>query len=227
MKIAVIGTGKTGGKVVELLGDNLATAFNEENPVTKEALQQADAAIIFVPGDAVDDIIDIVLESGVPAAWGSTGYEWPDNLDEKVIEQGSKWVIASNFSLGMNIIRKSIQTISAGSSILKDPSFHIHEVHHVHKKDAPSGTALSWKEWLDKEAEVTSAREGDVKGIHELTMTTATEEIVLRHKALDRALFAEGAIWAAEQLIQNSNLNNGVMAFGQLFDQIMEERNNG
>lgn len=224
MKISVIGTGKTGGKVVELLGDDLSEAFDGSNPPTAEKLKNSDAVIIFVPGDAVPDIIDEVIESGIPAAWGTTGYDWPEELEERVKANNAKWVLASNFSLGMNIIRKSIEAISAGSSILDDPKFHIHEVHHVHKKDAPSGTALSWKEWLDKEAEVTSAREGDVKGIHELTMSTGTEEITLKHKALDRALFAEGAIWAAEQLINNSKIEAGICTFGQLFDQVMEEK---
>ncbi|MTI86414.1 MAG: hypothetical protein FH748_00440 [Balneolaceae bacterium] len=226
MKISVIGTGKTGGKVVELLGDNLSEAFDESNPPTVESLRQADAVIIFVPGDAVGDIIETVLDSGVPAAWGSTGYSWPRDLDKQLKDRGGKWVLASNFSLGMNIIRKNIETISAGSSILKEPGFRIHEVHHVHKKDAPSGTALSWEEWLNKDAEITSEREGDVKGIHELKVTTETEEITLRHKALDRALFAEGAIWAAEQLITNKNINPGLTEFGDLFDSVMEDRKN-
>ncbi|MEX0722535.1 MAG: dihydrodipicolinate reductase C-terminal domain-containing protein [Gracilimonas sp.] len=224
MKIAVIGTGKTGGKVVELLGDELSEAFDAGNPPTKEKLKVADAVIIFVPGDAVPDVIDDVIEAGIPAAWGSTGFDWPEDLEERVKTKSTRWVLASNFSLGMNIIRKGIEAISAGSAILKDPEFHIHEVHHVHKKDAPSGTALSWKEWLDKEAEVTSAREGDVKGIHELTMKTGTEEITLRHKALDRALFAEGAIWAAKQLVNNSKMEAGIRTFGQLFDHVMEEQ---
>lgn len=224
MKIAVIGTGKTGGKVVELLGDELSEAFDSNNPPTVEKLQQADAVIIFVPGDAVPDVMDKVIEAGIPAAWGSTGFVWPDDVEERVKARNAKWILASNFSLGMNIIRKSIQAISAGSNILKDPEFRIHEVHHVHKKDAPSGTALSWKEWLDKEAEVTSAREGDVKGIHELTLKTETEEITLKHKALDRALFAEGAIWAAKQLVNNSKMEAGIRTFGQLFDQVMEEQ---
>ena len=224
MKISVIGTGKTGGRVVELLGNDLGEAFDEGNPPTVEKLKKSDAVIIFVPGDAVPEVIDTVIESGVPAAWGSTGYDWPEDLDSKVKAHHSKWVIASNFSLGMNLIRKSIEVISDGSEILKDPEFHIHEVHHIHKKDAPSGTALSWKEWLNREAEVTSAREGDVKGIHELTLKTATEEITLKHKALDRSLFAEGAIWAAKQLINNSSIETGICTFGQLFDQVMEEQ---
>lgn len=224
MKISVIGTGKTGGKVVELLGENLLEAFDGSNQPTADKLKKADAVIIFVPGDAVPDILDEVIESGVPVAWGSTGFDWPKDLEEQVKAKNAKWVMASNFSLGMNIIRRSIETISAGSAILKNPEFHIHEVHHVHKKDAPSGTALSWKEWLSKEADVTSSREGDVKGIHELTLKTATEEITLRHKALDRALFAEGAIWAAEQLVNNSKIETGICTFGQMFDQVMEEQ---
>ncbi|MFY0698794.1 MAG: hypothetical protein JXR11_13130 [Balneola sp.] len=220
MKISVIGTGKTGSKVVEMLGDNLAYAFDESNPPTVEKLKESDAVIIFVPGDAVKDILPKVLESGIPAAWGSTGFSWPEDMEDKVRKMKTKWVLATNFSLGMNIIRNAIQTISSGSEILNNPEFKIHEIHHIHKKDAPSGTALSWKEWLNKEAEITSAREGDVNGIHELTISTANERITLKHDALDRALFAEGAIWAAEQLIKNQNLTNGIYTFGQLFDFI-------
>ena len=159
MKISVIGTGKTGSKVVEMLDENLAYAFDENNPPTLEKLKESDAVIIFVPGDAVEDIYKMVLESKTPAAWGSTGFEWPDDLNMEVKSAKTKWVLANNFSLGMNIIRHTIQMISEGSSILQDPKFKIHEIHHVHKKDAPSGTALSWKEWLGKEVEVSSARE--------------------------------------------------------------------
>jgi 4-hydroxy-tetrahydrodipicolinate reductase len=220
MKISVIGTGKTGSKVVEMLGDKLAYAFDESNSPTIEKLKESDAVIIFVPGDAVKDILPKVLESGIPAAWGSTGFSWPEDLENKVQKMETKWVLATNFSLGMNIIRNAIEAISAGSVILKEPEIKIHEVHHIHKKDAPSGTALSWKDWLNKEAEITSAREGDVNGIHELTVSTANERITLKHDALDRALFAEGAIWAAEQLIKNQNLTNGIYTFGQLFDFI-------
>lgn len=220
MKISVIGTGKTGGKVVEMLGTRLAFTFDAEHPPTLEKLQQSDAVIIFVPGQAVPDILDVVLKSRVPAAWGSTGFVWPNDLNERVKATGTKWVLANNFSLGMNVVRHAIQSISAGAGALKNPEFHIHEVHHIHKKDAPSGTAISWKNWLDKPVEITSAREGDVNGIHELTIRTKTEKITLRHEALDRSIFAEGAIWAAEQLVNNEQLLPGVHTFGALFDQL-------
>lgn len=223
MKIAVIGTGKTGGKVVELLGeDRLAGAFDSENQPAAENLQQADAAIIFIPGSAVDDIFKAVFDSGIPAVWGSTGYEWPVDLDRQLKDAGIKWLRASNFSLGMNIIRRALRVISQGSEILKNPEFYIHEIHHVQKKDAPSGTAISWKEWLGKEAEISSERKGDIKGIHELHVKTDSESIFLKHQAHDRAVFAEGAIWAAEQLMKEE-IGPGFYDFSIIFDQAMKE----
>lgn len=222
MKLAVIGTGKTGGKVTELLSkDQIADTFDVDYKPTADKLKKADAAIIFVPGSAVDDVFNEVLESGIPAVWGSTGYEWPENLDATLKEAGVKWLKASNFSLGMNIIRRAIKVISEGSEMLDSPEYHIHEVHHVHKKDAPSGTALSWKEWLGKEAEITSERKGDIKGIHELTVKTAAESIFLKHQAHDRAVFAQGAIWAAEQIVKDE-IAPGFYDFSTIFDQAID-----
>lgn len=221
MKIAVIGTGKTGGEVVGLLDEeNVVGPFNSTNKPTVEALQQADASIIFVPGSAVDDIFDTVMNSGTPAVWGSTGYEWPADLDAQLKQKGLKWLKASNFSLGMNIVRRCIQLISKGSELLNNPEFHIHEVHHTDKLDAPSGTAISWKEWLDKDAEITSERKGDIKGIHELHMKTKPESIWLKHQAHERAVFAKGAIWSAEQLLKDS-IAPGFHDIESIFDNIM------
>ncbi len=221
MKIAVIGTGKTGAEVAKLLEEEqIVGPFNSKNKPTVESLRKADAAIIFVPGTAVDDILEVVLESGIPSVWGSTGYEWPEDLNERLKSGNATWLRASNFSLGMNIVRQCIKIISKGSEILSNPVFHIHEVHHVHKKDAPSGTALSWKEWLDKQAEITSERKGDVKGVHELQMKTSYESIQLRHEAHDRAVFAEGAIWAAEQIVRKP-IPPGLHDIETFFDQVI------
>ena len=218
MKISVIGTGKTGSKVVDLLGGDLLDTFDENNPPTVDKLKKADAIIIFVPGTAVVNIIDVVLASGIPTAWGSTGYKWPEDLNRRVQSMRSKWVLANNFSLGMNLIRKAIEIMSTGSGILNNPSFKINEVHHIHKKDMPSGTAISWKNWLNQPVEISSEREGDVYGIHELIIKTETEKITLSHEALDRSIFAEGAIWAAKQLVSNEQLIYGVHTFGEVFD---------
>ncbi len=221
MNVAVIGTGKTGGEVVSLINrENLVGPFNTDNKPTSEKLTGADVAIIFVPGSAVDDIFDAVMESGIPAVWGTTGYEWPADLDQTLKNKGIKWLKASNFSLGMNIVRRCISVISKGSDLLKEPEFHIHEIHHTGKVDAPSGTAISWKEWLDKEAEITSERKGDIKGIHELEMKTDSESIYLKHQAHNRAVFAKGALWSAEQLL-NESMNPGMHDIESVFDQVM------
>lgn len=221
MNVAVIGTGKTGSEVVSLIEpENLVGPFNTDNKPTSEKLQAADVVIIFVPGAAVEDIFDAVMDSGVPAVWGSTGYRWPEGLNNVLKERGLKWLKASNFSLGMNIVRRCISFISKGSELLNEPEFHIHEIHHTGKVDAPSGTAISWKEWLDKEAEITSERKGDIKGIHELEMKTDSESIFLKHQAHNRAVFAKGAIWSAEQLLKES-MEPGMHDIESVFDQLM------
>jgi len=221
-KFAVIGTGKTGGAVVEKLG-KAAIPFDENNKPTAKSLADADAAIVFVPGSAAEEIIEILLETNIPAVWGTTGYQWPEDLPDNVKKAGNRWVIGSNFSLGMNLIRKVLYILGKGSDFLDQPNFHIHEVHHIHKQDAPSGTALSWQKWLDKEASISSDRQGDVKGIHELHLQTKGESIFLKHEAHNRSIFAEGAIWTANYLLDHSEILPGVYPFAELFDRAYTE----
>lgn len=220
MKTAVIGTGKTGGAVLNLLDDaQIIGPFNEDNEPAVETLRQADVCVIFVPGAAVNDILDIVLESGVPAVWGSTGYNWAVSTIEKRLKNDSnKWLRASNFSLGMQIVRRCLKLIGDGASSLDHPAFTIHEIHHTGKKDAPSGTAISWKEWLGQQAEITSERKGDIKGIHQLTMETPFENVILKHEAKDRTVFAEGALWAAKKLLDDS-IEPGFYTMEEIFDK--------
>lgn len=223
MKFAVIGTGKTGGEVINVLSDDqIVGPFDSANQPTAVAFEKADAAILFVPGSAVDELMAPLMEAGIPAAWGTTGYEWPADLDQQLKDRNIKWLQASNFSLGMNIVRRCLGVIGQSSSVLNNPAFHIHEIHHKQKQDAPSGTAISWEEWLGKEAEITSERKGDIKGIHELHVNTETESIRLKHEAHDRKIFAEGAVWAAEQLVKG-DISPGFHNFSTVFDNVMQQ----
>lgn len=222
-KFAVIGTGKTGGKVVDVLDDEQVVGpFNSTDKPTADVLKKADVAILFVPGTAVEDLIEPLMKSGIPAAWGTTGYEWPEDLDKRLRIQGIKWLQASNFSLGMSIVRRCLKVIGQTSSVLTDPSFQIHEIHHIHKQDAPSGTALSWQDWLGHDAEITSERKGDIRGVHQLDVNTKTESIRLEHRAHDRKIFAQGAVWAAEQLVK-PDIKAGFHDFSTIFDYIMQQ----
>jgi len=225
MKTAVIGTGKTGGTVLKLLNDDqIIGPFNTGNKPTLDALQQAKVCIIFVPGSAVDDILETVLTAQVPAVWGSTGYDWPvEKIEDRLKDDHNKWLRASNFSLGMQIIRRCLNIIGEGAERLNHPAFSIHEIHHTGKKDAPSGTALSWQEWLGREAEITSERKGDIKGIHKFEMKTSFENVTLKHEAKDRAVFAEGALWAAKQLVR-PEIEPGFYAMKEIFDNLTGRR---
>lgn len=199
MKIALLGKGKTGGKVLELIiGSNIPhTVFDSQNRPTKESLQGHDVIISFLSGDVFSKYFTLLLESKIPVVTGSTGMEWPENFDKSLIEAHTQWIYATNFSLGMNIVHQMILILKNADKILNDFKFSMNEVHHTKKLDAPSGTALSWKNWLAQEVSITSERIGDVVGIHELKLTTPTEEITLKHEALDRKIFAEGALYAA------------------------------
>ncbi|MEX0945152.1 MAG: dihydrodipicolinate reductase C-terminal domain-containing protein [Balneolaceae bacterium] len=222
LKYAVIGTGKTGGTVLQKL-EGKSVAFDEYNKPTADKLADCDVAIIFVPGSAAQQVVEIVLEAGINAIWGTTGYEWPATLSDQVKKKGVRWVIGSNFSMGMNLVRKAIHILGQGSDMLPNPKFHIHEVHHINKQDAPSGTAISWSEWLKKDAVISSDRQGDVKGIHNLHIKTEGESIYLKHEAHSRDIFADGAIWSANYIMNNRFIEPGLYQFSDLFDKAFAE----
>lgn len=200
IKIGLLGTGKTGGKVIEVYGEENITAFDESNPPTLEKLKEADALISFLPGPALLEYIDLLIESGVPLASGSTGFDWPKDIDQRLKDKGVAWITASNFSLGMNLVYGMIKVLSKTPDLFDEYEFKLHEIHHIHKRDNPSGTALSWQKWLGQPVEFSHARDGDNPGDHKLTLSTKYEEISVQHQAKDRKMFAEGAVWTAEKL---------------------------
>lgn len=201
MRIALLGKGKTGSKILDLRSD--VAIFDSKNKPTLEKLQGHDVIISFLPGEAFYELIPLLLESGIPVVTGSTGFHWPSNIDEILKSKNVGWIYASNFSMGVFVMKHLMQTISKYASLFEDKKISIHEIHHTQKKDAPSGTALSMRDWLNLSTEMTSERTGDVIGFHEMTFDTGSEKIKISHEALDRKLFAQGAVWAAEYLVKN------------------------
>ncbi len=203
MKAALIGYGKTGSKVQEALGLDSDALFNSSRPPTEEALNPFDVVIVFVPGEAFLEMIPMLLSTPIAVVSGATGVALPDDLDDECITRGRAWVVAQNFSPAMHMIQEALQWIGAHSDWLADATMSLREVHHKEKRDAPSGTAKRWMEWLGtRDVQVTSQREGDELGLHELSIETPLERLTIRHEALDRALFAQGAIQAAEWLLE-------------------------
>lgn len=215
MKVALLGKGKTGGKVLELLQEkNIPhTVFDSSNAPTIAKLKGHDVIISFLPGEAFKSYLALLLESKIPVVCGSTGMSWPVNFDAELKNTGAKWIYATNFSLGMNLVHQMILIMKEASKIFEDYKFSLHEIHHTKKLDSPSGTALSWKEWSGHDMEITSERIGDVTGIHEIKLTTPNEEITLKHEASDRKIFASGALYAADKILQNNKLAPGLHLF--------------
>jgi 4-hydroxy-tetrahydrodipicolinate reductase len=219
MKIAVVGIGKTGSKIRDLLAAEgiLYGAYDVEIMEKPEVLKDADASIAFIPGNGAESIIPVLLDSKKPVIWGGTGYTFPEDFNDKLIEMGIPWIYGSNYSLGMQIALDMLKVMGERLSILNNPDISLHEIHHIHKKDAPSGTALTWEKILDRDIDISSERIGDVVGTHQLTVSTATESIYFEHKALDRGIFADGAVWACKQILNNLNNYKGLIPFSELF----------
>ncbi len=214
MKLAVIGTGKTGGAVEQLARTRHEVAtFTQENPPTVESLRGLEAAIVFVPAGGLADILPALVESGIPVVAGTTGFDYT-----LVPTVRAPWIHASNFSLGMNTMFLFSRLLQRLDRLAPNVSFSIHEVHHTSKKDSPSGTALRLQKLLPASTPVSADRVGDARGTHTLSVHLPGEVLRLEHEALDRSVFAEGALYAAEQLLAQAPA--GVHAF----EAILEEK---
>ncbi len=214
VKLAVIGDGQMGTAVAELARDagwdvvaKIGMAGNETGKgISAQSLSGAQVAIEFTePSSAVANIT-ACLNAGCPVVVGTTG--WHDALprmEELARERGTALLWSSNFSTGVNIFLEIARR--AGELLKSSPAFdaRIEETHHTRKKDAPSGTAIAieeaTRETLGRTIPIDSIRSGDVVGTHELTFDSEFEQIALTHTALDRRVFAEGALRAAEWLV--------------------------
>jgi 4-hydroxy-tetrahydrodipicolinate reductase len=212
-KIAIIGDGQMGRAVEQLARDGgwdvvmIGMDRNENGAgISRESLGGAQVAVEFTEPSAAVANISACLRAGCPVVVGTTG--WHDALpkiEKQVSESGGALLWSSNFSTGLNIFLEIAR--KAGELMKASPAFNarIVETHHTRKKDAPSGTAIAIEraanETLGHGIPIESIRLGDVVGTHELTFASEFEQISLTHTALDRRVFAEGALRGAEWLI--------------------------
>jgi len=228
MRIAIIGYGKLGHEIEKAAierGHSIELIIDKDNAdeLDSEHLESVDVAIEFTtPGTAVTNI-STCLKSGIPVVSGTTG--WLEQWDEMVRlcnEKGGALFYASNYSIGVNILF-AVNTQLA--EIMNDfPQYRVsvEEIHHVHKLDAPSGTAISLaeqiiekspakKNWsLDTEnpdtIRIDAKREGEVNGFHKILYDSEVDTIEISHNAKSRKGFANGAVMAAEFLAGKSGV---------------------
>lgn len=208
MNLLILGRGKTGSLVAEVARERrhqvraVGHAENEGGAaLAPSQLQNIDVVIDFTTPDAVLGNMEACVKAGKPMAVGTTGwYAALPGIREAVERAGTGLVFGSNFSVGVNLFLDMARASAAAA----EQGYHgqIFERHHVHKKDAPSGTAITIQKAIQQaggpELEITSFREGEVVGMHEIIFESAHDRIYLCHDAQSRRGFAEGAVRAAE-----------------------------
>jgi len=224
MKIALLGYGRM-GKTIEKFAQerNHEIVFILDKDEEKGSLAEAEVAINFSVPEAAVKNIKLALGKKIPVICGTTG--WLDFYDEVTSFcniNKTAFLYASNFSIGVNLFFK-INELAA--KLMKPHSEEykpsIQEIHHIHKLDAPSGTAIKIAESLvdtghfstwelngttDKKLNIESVREGEVPGTHSITYHSQVDEISLKHEAFSRDGFALGAVIAAEWILNKKGV---------------------
>lgn len=221
MKIALIGYGKMGHAIERIAvarGHEIVCTIDADNTADfdSDAFKSADVAIEFsTPATAVDNYRK-AFDRGVKVVSGTTG--WISRLPEikALCEDGGGTLFwTSNFSLGVNIFFAVNRYLAAVMSGFPQYTPSLEEIHHIHKLDHPSGTAITlaqgiidedssitaWKEADDVAKDtlkVTAVREGEVPGTHIVRWDSEVDTLTIEHRAKSREGFALGAVVAAE-----------------------------
>jgi len=221
LKIILIGYGRMGHEVERVAkkrGHQVLMTIDQDNrgELNPANLQNADVAIEFSLPDAAYNNIMSCLQAGVPVVSGTTG--WLDEMSavKKYCHQhGRAFFHAANFNIGVNLFFKLNEYFARIMNDYSNYEVEVEETHHVHKVDAPSGTAKKLadillasigrkKRWRKETAEnpedlaVRSIREDEVPGIHRVMYHSDFDDIEIKHSAKSREGFALGAVMAAE-----------------------------
>lgn len=221
MKIGLLGYGKM-GKAIEqaavAAGETIVWTVGSQNrpSLTAEKIREADVVIECSRPEAAYENIIQVLEAGVPVVTGTTG--WLQQYEQACARcraLNGTLLVASNFSIGVNLFFSLNEALARWMENRPEYTASLEETHHVHKLDAPSGTAISlangiirenarYSQWHSFPAEAASSslaieakRIDEVPGTHVVRWTSATDAISMEHQAFSRTGFAQGAVMAA------------------------------
>lgn len=218
MKIALLGYGKM-GKTIETIatqrGHEIVIKADKDSP--DYDITSVDIAIEFsTPSSAFANISNALLH-GIPVVAGTTG--WLSDLEkakEICEQQRTGFIYASNFSIGVNLFFELNKKLAAMMSPFSQYAVSVEEIHHIHKLDAPSGTAITLAEGIIQESDktewilgqaseqqvpITAFREGETPGTHSIFYKSHEDTIEIKHTAHSRQGFALGAVIAAEWLL--------------------------
>ena len=206
MKIALIGYGKMGHMIESIArerGHEIVSIIDQNNldEFESNAFASADVAIEFTTPQTAEQNIRRAWSAGVPVVCGTTGWDI-EAIRQEAIRQEAGVMWSSNYSIGVNILFALNQQLAKLMVSYPDYTPHMTEVHHIHKLDAPSGTAKTLQEAIGEDrlavADIESVREGEVPGIHSIMWNSEVDTITISHSAKSRRGFALGAVIAAE-----------------------------
>lgn len=221
MKIALIGCGKMGREVEKVcLAQNheviLKIEYENRHELTIGNLKKCDLAFEFTGPETAAENFFLCFEAGIPVVSGSTGWlqHW-GKVTEKCMEHNACFFYAPNFSIGVYLFLHANKMMASLMEKFPQYELSILEKHHIHKKDAPSGTAIKTaqvilenyslkSDWKlqpgagKTEIGIESVREGNIVGDHTVFYRSGHDEISLLHHAFDRGGLAAGAVLAAE-----------------------------
>ncbi len=226
MIFLVLGRGKTGQVVADVAaqrGHSVRVIGEEENAnasaLTGPMLAQFDVVIDFTTPQAIIPNVRACLANGARVVVGTTG--WYDKLSEvrAICERrNGALVYGASFSVGIQVMYQLARQLV---SLVHGFEVSISETHHEGKIDAPSGTALALKRAVLEmdptlKIEIVSYREGEAVGTHTISARLGDDVIEIRHEALSRRSFAEGAVRAAEWLCGKT----GCYDFKEIYPQL-------
>ncbi|MBC8112500.1 MAG: 4-hydroxy-tetrahydrodipicolinate reductase [Verrucomicrobia bacterium] len=223
MNILLLGYGKM-GKTIEQLAlsrhHRIVASIDLDNRQELENLNNlnTDVAIEFSQPEAAVENLTWCINKQIPVVCGTTGWlEYKPALEKLCLEKDSAFFYASNYSIGVNIFFQLNQMLAR---LMHGHGYEasLTEIHHIHKKDSPSGTAITlaegimehfsekkyWSEpptYKPESLDIFSVREGEVPGTHTVHYKSAEDVIEIKHEAFSRQGFALGAVVAAEWLL--------------------------
>ncbi|NGM65887.1 4-hydroxy-tetrahydrodipicolinate reductase [Sphingobacterium sp. SGR-19] len=228
MRVVILGYGKMGQLIEKFAtkrGHEIFLIVDKDNreSIAASDIADADVAIDFSEPAAALDNIHLCFEANLPIVVGTTG--WYTHLDEvKSIceDENQTMLYGSNFSIGVNVFFHINKLLAKAMSPYKQYDAQVEEIHHIHKLDAPSGTAITIAEgilentpsktkWVNDvigegeevipkpdELLIESHRIEEVPGTHTVLYSSEVDQIEFKHTAHSRAGFALGAVVAAE-----------------------------
>ena len=216
MKIAIVGYGKM-GKIIEEIaesrGHEIVAKLNETP--TLENLKNPDVVIEFSNPESAFQNIKACLDLKIPVICGTTGWlDQKPEIEKIAVQNKTAFLYGSNFSLGVNLFFALNEKLADLMKNFGEFTVQLEEIHHTHKKDAPSGTAITlaegiikndhrfdaWKleETAGNQLGIFAIREDEVPGTHSVFYKSEVDEIEIKHTAFNRNGFALGAVIAAE-----------------------------